>query len=132
MTGQTVEWGVQLTLPTGGITVERFATCAIATNSAVAFNRRTRPRAGIFGRRAKSDRAKVVFRVVRYGDWTVGSTGDEWGVRETWTDGYVEIRACLDRDHADFSAGLTKNGSTRIVVSRTKQTGHWQPVGVVT
>lgn len=117
MTAETIQWGVLVTLPNGTPDVE------IAQSRSDALT--------ILGNLRWSlseDAVKLVYRTAKISEWTTGQTGSgvvQWGVRETWHDGYVENRPCDDRAKADFSVSVRKPNSTREVISRTVEPGYW-------
>lgn len=113
-----IEWGVLVTLPNG------------ATDTELANGRGWAVMAADnIERRIPGSTARLVYRTVNYGDWTTDYTvgGDlQWGCRESWSDGHVEVRDYDARHRAEFS--VTAGGqlaSTRTLVARTRQVGDW-------
>ncbi len=116
MTDQ-IQWGALVTLPNGAPDVE----IALDRSHAISIHANT-------ARLVGDTNAKLVYRNVALGDWTTDHSGGgvrQWGVRETWTDGHIEERPAADRAKADFSAGITKANSSRVVISRAVQAGDW-------
>ncbi len=118
MSEQTaIEWGVLITLPNG------------ATDTDLADGRGWAAMAADnIERRIPGSVARLVYRTVKYGDWTTDiPAGDvQWGCRETWPDGHVELRDYTARHKAEFSVGAGGHlASTRTLVARSRQVGDW-------
>ncbi len=108
-----IQWGVLVTLPNGAPDVEECSTRSHAVNVTANTNRVT------------GDAAKVVYRTVKHGEWTIDTVGDEWGFRETWPDGHVEIHPRRTRREAEATVRGSQLDTVRVVVSRTVQVSDW-------